>query len=157
MLTNLIRNTTSKLAPRITSYNALRNTNKLLFSSDATADKEKIDSIVKSNKVVVFMKGIPDAPKCGFSNAVVQIFRMHGVAYDSHNVLENEAIRQGVKDFTNWPTIPQIFINGEFVGGCDIMLQMHQNGELIEELQKVGIRSALLDSIPKDGEDSKTN
>lgn len=91
------------------------------------------------------MKGVPEAPRCGFSNAVVQIMRMHGVTYDSHNVLDNEEIRQGVKDYTNWPTIPQIFINGEFVGGCDIVLQMHQNGELVEELQKVGIKSALVD------------
>lgn len=104
-----------------------------------------ISKLVKNNKVVVFMKGVPDAPQCGFSNAVVQIFRMHGVTYDSHNVLVNETIRQGVKDFTNWPTIPQIFIDGEFVGGCDIVLQMHQNGELVEELKKVGITSALLE------------
>lgn len=114
-----------------------------LFSAEAP--KEKIGQLVKANKVVVFMKGVPDAPKCGFSNAVVQILRMHGVSYDSHNVLENEEIRQGVKDFSDWPTIPQIFINGEFVGGCDIMLQLHQNGELIEELKKVGIVSALLE------------
>lgn len=71
--------------------------------------------------------------------------RMHGVNYDSHNVLDNEGVRQAIKDYTNWPTIPQIFINGEFVGGCDIMLQMHQNGELVEELKKVGITSALVD------------
>lgn len=116
-----------------------------LFCSNATvASKEDIDKLLKNNKIVVFMKGVPDAPKCGFSNAVVQILRMHSVPYDSHNVLENDAIRQGIKDYTNWPTIPQVFINGEFVGGCDIMLQMHQNGELIEELKKVGITSALL-------------
>lgn len=115
-----------------------------LFSVDTeSAAKEKITQLVNNNKVVVFMKGVPEAPKCGFSNAVVQIFRMHGVLYDSHNVLENEDVRQGVKDFTNWPTIPQIFIGGEFVGGCDIMLQMHQNGELVDELKKVGIISAL--------------
>lgn len=114
-----------------------------LFSSEAI-NTEQIDKLVKKNKVVVFMKGIPDAPKCGFSNAVVQIMRMHGVEYDSHNVLDSDDIRQGIKDYSDWPTIPQIFIGGEFVGGCDIMLQMHQNGELIEELKKVGITSALL-------------
>ncbi|KAL0829239.1 hypothetical protein ABMA28_004064 [Loxostege sticticalis] len=108
------------------------------------ATKEKIDKIVKNNKVVVFMKGVPDAPRCGFSNAVVQIMRMHAVPYDSHDVLADENIRQGIKDYSNWPTIPQVFINGEFVGGCDIMLQMHQSGELVEELKKVGIKSALL-------------
>lgn len=118
---------------------------KRFCTASPAIDKEKIAQLVKNNKVVVFMKGVPEAPRCGFSNAVVQIMRMHGVTYDSHNVLENEAIRQGIKDYTNWPTIPQIFINGEFVGGCDIMLQMHQNGELVEELKKVGIKSALVE------------
>ncbi|XP_015587283.1 glutaredoxin-related protein 5, mitochondrial [Cephus cinctus] len=106
---------------------------------------DKIGNLVKQNKVVVFMKGVPEAPKCGFSNAVVQIMRMHGVEYDAHDVLQDDDLRQGIKDFTNWPTIPQVFINGEFVGGCDIMLQMHQNGELIKELKKVGIVSSLLE------------
>lgn len=71
---------------------------------------------------------------------------MHGVKYDCYDVLANESIRQGIKDYTNWPTIPQVFIDGEFVGGCDIILQMHQNGELVDELQKVGIKSTLLDT-----------
>uniref|UniRef100_A0A8C4QJM8 Glutaredoxin-related protein 5, mitochondrial n=1 Tax=Eptatretus burgeri TaxID=7764 RepID=A0A8C4QJM8_EPTBU len=94
--------------------------------------------------VVVFMKGIPTQPLCGFSNAVVQILRMHGVEnYTTYNVLEDESLREGIKEFSNWPTIPQVFFNGEFVGGCDILLQMHQNGDLVEELQKVGIMSAL--------------
>ncbi|KAF4523340.1 hypothetical protein B566_EDAN005494 [Ephemera danica] len=114
--------------------------------SFATASKPDIDKLVKNSKVVVFMKGVPEEPRCGFSNAVVQIFRMHGVTYDSHDVLKDETLRQGIKDHSNWPTIPQIFINGEFVGGCDIMLQMHQNGDLIEALEKAGIRSALLDA-----------
>ncbi|KAG6442500.1 uncharacterized monothiol glutaredoxin ycf64-like [Manduca sexta] len=117
--------------------------------------KEKIDSIVKNNKVVVFMKGVPDAPRCGFSNAVVQIMRMHAVPYDSHDVLADENLRQGIKDYSNWPTIPQVFINGEFVGGCDIMLQMHQSGELIEELKKVGIKSALLTAEEAKKEEQK--
>ncbi|XP_051160132.1 glutaredoxin-related protein 5, mitochondrial [Leptopilina boulardi] len=104
----------------------------------------EIENIIKSNKVVVFMKGIPEAPKCGFSNAVVQILRMHGVKYNAHDVLQDEDLRQEIKTFSNWPTIPQVFINGEFVGGCDILLQMHQNGELIEQLKKVGITSELL-------------
>nr|CAH0108857.1 unnamed protein product [Daphnia galeata] len=113
--------------------------------------KDQYEQMVKQNKVVVFMKGVPDQPMCGFSNAVVQIFRMHGVTnYDAHNVLADESIRQGIKEFTNWPTIPQIFIGGEFVGGCDILLQMHKNGELIEELQKVGIQSTLLEQEKKE-------
>ncbi|XP_055613448.1 uncharacterized monothiol glutaredoxin ycf64-like [Uranotaenia lowii] len=120
----------------------------------ASLDSKEIDKLVKNNKVVVFMKGNPDAPRCGFSNAVVQILRMHSVQYDSHDVLSNEALRQGIKDYSNWPTIPQIFINGEFVGGCDIMLQMHQNGELVEELKKVGIKSALV-MADESGENQK--
>ncbi|XP_063828661.1 uncharacterized monothiol glutaredoxin ycf64-like [Ostrinia nubilalis] len=119
------------------------------------ATKEKIDKIVKNNKVVVFMKGVPDAPRCGFSNAVVQIMRMHAVPYDSHDVLSDENLRQGIKDYSSWPTIPQVFINGEFVGGCDIMLQMHQSGELVEELKKVGIKSALLTAAEPKTEEKK--
>uniref|UniRef100_W5MPP1 Glutaredoxin-related protein 5, mitochondrial n=2 Tax=Lepisosteus oculatus TaxID=7918 RepID=W5MPP1_LEPOC len=111
------------------------------------AGNVELGELVKKDKVVVFMKGTPAQPMCGFSNAVVQILRMHGVdEYASYNVLEDQDLRQGVKSFSNWPTIPQVFFNGEFVGGCDILLQMHQNGDLVEELQKLGIRSALLDS-----------
>ncbi|XP_018590597.1 glutaredoxin-related protein 5, mitochondrial [Scleropages formosus] len=113
----------------------------------AVSGEKNLAEIVKKNKVVVFMKGTPAQPMCGFSNAVVQILRMHGVDnYASYNVLEDQELRQGVKAFSNWPTIPQVFFNGEFVGGCDILLQMHQNGDLVEELQKLGIRSALLDA-----------
>ncbi|KAK6621166.1 Glutaredoxin- protein 5, mitochondrial [Polyplax serrata] len=75
---------------------------------------------------------------------------MHGVTYDSHDVLQNENMREGIKKYSSWPTIPQVFINGEFIGGCDIVLQMHQNGELIDELKKVGITSALLEKASKD-------
>ena len=69
---------------------------------------------------------------------------MHDVKFESHNVLADEDIRQGIKEFSNWPTIPQVFFEGEFIGGCDILLQMHQSGELVEELGKIGIKSALL-------------
>ncbi|XP_055641619.1 glutaredoxin-related protein 5, mitochondrial [Toxorhynchites rutilus septentrionalis] len=116
----------------------------------AALDSKELDKIVRNNKVVVFMKGNPEEPRCGFSNAVVQILRMHAVKYDSHDVLASEALRQGIKDYSNWPTIPQVFINGEFVGGCDIMLQMHQNGELIDELKKAGIKSALTNEYSTD-------
>nr|XP_020472647.1 glutaredoxin-related protein 5, mitochondrial [Monopterus albus] len=114
----------------------------------ATADLQGgLGEMVKKDKVVVFMKGTPAQPMCGFSNAVVQILRMHGVDdYAAYNVLDNQDLRQGVKAFSNWPTIPQVYFNGEFVGGCDILLQMHQNGDLVEELKKLGIRSALLDA-----------
>ncbi|XP_004928317.1 uncharacterized protein LOC114240873 [Bombyx mandarina] len=127
------------------SFQAFNTTLKISCRAFSEAGiNDKIEKIVKNNKVVVFMKGVPDAPRCGFSNAVVQIMRMHAVPYESHDVLSDENLRQGIKDYSNWPTIPQVFINGEFVGGCDIMLQMHQSGELIEELKKVGIKSALL-------------
>ncbi|XP_076611893.1 glutaredoxin-related protein 5, mitochondrial [Chaetodon auriga] len=114
----------------------------------AAADGQRdLGEMVKKDKVVVFMKGTPAQPMCGFSNAVVQILRMHGVDdYAAYNVLEDQELRQGVKDFSNWPTIPQVYLNGEFVGGCDILLQMHQNGDLVDELKKLGINSALLNA-----------
>ncbi|XP_060036890.1 glutaredoxin-related protein 5, mitochondrial [Erinaceus europaeus] len=106
----------------------------------------RLEALVKKDKVVVFLKGTPEQPRCGFSNAVVQILRLHGVRdFAAYNVLDDPQLRQGVKDYSNWPTIPQVFLDGEFVGGCDILLQMHQNGDLVEELRKLGIRSALLD------------
>ncbi|XP_043927730.1 glutaredoxin-related protein 5, mitochondrial-like [Protopterus annectens] len=109
--------------------------------------RDHLESLVKKDKVVVFMKGTSDQPICGFSNAVVQILRMHGVeGYAAYNVLEDQDLRQGAKDYSNWPTIPQVYFNGEFVGGCDILLQMHQNGDLVEELKKLGIKSALLEA-----------
>ena len=123
------------------------------FSEQAAGKwtKEALDATVKGSKVVVFMKGVPAQPMCGFSNAVVQILKMHGVEnYANFNVLDDQELRQNIKDYSNWPTIPQIYLGGEFVGGCDIFLQMHQNGELVEELKKIGLRSALLD---KDGKD----
>lgn len=80
---------------------------------------------------------------------------MHGVKYDSHDVLVDEELRKGIKEFTSWPTIPQIFINGEFIGGCDILLEKHQNGELIDDLQKIGIRSALLDQQNNEDQENK--
>lgn len=114
---------------------------------------EQLDAMVKKDKVVVFLKGTPEQPQCGFSNAVVQILRLHGVHdYAAYNVLDDPELRQGIKDYSNWPTIPQVYLNGEFVGGCDILLQMHQNGDLVEELKKLGIRSALID---EKNEDSK--
>jgi len=124
-----------------------------LLSSRMMSDDKKIDfdKMIKDTgkPVVVFMKGTPDAPRCGFSNAVCQILRFHGVNdFGSFNVLADDEIREGIKQHTSWPTIPQVFFNGEFLGGCDIMLDMHKNGELIDELQKVGIRSKLLDEDP---------
>jgi len=98
-----------------------------------------IDQQVKSNDVVLFMKGTPTFPQCGFSGQVVQILDYLGVDYVGVNVLENAEIRQGIKDYTDWPTIPQLFVKGEFVGGCDIVREMFQAGELQSLLGANGI------------------
>ena len=79
-----------------------------------------------------------------FKSELTIVCRMHDVKFESHNVLADEDVRQGIKEFSNWPTIPQVFFEGEFIGGCDILLQMHQSGDLVEELDKIGIKSALL-------------
>lgn len=138
---------TKGLSCRSVVFSRFLSTSRSSWAAAAAAgSKEHIDGLVKGKKLVVFMKGTPDAPKCGFSNAIVQILQIHGVdKFDAHNVLDDENIRQGVKDYSNWPTIPQVFFNGEFVGGCDVMVEMHRNGELIKEFEKIGIRSALLD------------
>ena len=89
-----------------------------------------IDNEVKSNDVLVFMKGTPDFPQCGFSGQVAQIMNYLDVEWKGVNVLADDDLRQGVKDYTNWPTVPQIYVKGEFIGGCDIMREMFETGEL---------------------------
>jgi monothiol glutaredoxin len=89
-----------------------------------------IENEVKANDVLLFMKGTPTFPQCGFSGQVVQILDYVGVEYKGINVLENADVRQGIKDYSNWPTIPQLYVKGEFVGGCDIIREMFQAGEL---------------------------
>ena len=98
-----------------------------------------IDNEVKGNEVVLFMKGTPQFPMCGFSGQVVQILDNLGVAYKGLNVLENEELRQGLKTYSNWPTIPQLYVKGEFVGGCDIIREMFQSGELQSLLRDKGV------------------
>ncbi|RDE10286.1 Grx4 family monothiol glutaredoxin [Pelagibacterium lacus] len=98
-----------------------------------------IDQQVKSSDIFLFMKGTPDFPQCGFSGQVVQILNYLGVDYNSANVLEDENLRQGIKDYSNWPTIPQLYVKGEFLGGCDIVREMFQSGELQTHLQNAGI------------------
>jgi len=100
---------------------------------------EFIDQEVKSNDVVLFMKGTPGFPQCGFSGQVVQILDYLGVDYKGINVLADDDLRQGIKDYSNWPTIPQLYVKGEFVGGCDIIREMFQAGELQDHLQKKGV------------------
>lgn len=95
-----------------------------------SAINEFINGEVKGNDVVVFMKGTPDFPQCGFSGQVVQILNYLGVDYKGVNVLADDDLRQGIKDYTNWPTVPQLYVKGEFVGGCDIVREMFQAGEL---------------------------
>jgi monothiol glutaredoxin len=99
-----------------------------------------IDNEVKSNDVVLFMKGTPQFPMCGFSGQVVQILNYLGVPYKGVNVLEDETVRQGIKDYSNWPTIPQLYVKGEFVGGCDITREMFQAGELQQLFIDKGIQ-----------------
>ena len=100
---------------------------------------DRIKQDIADNSVVLFMKGTPVFPQCGFSAAVVQILDHLGVQYDSANSLEDAELRQGIKDFSNWPTIPQLYVKGEFVGGCDIVREMFQAGELQQALKDKGV------------------
>ena len=102
---------------------------------------QQIDQAVKGADVVLFMKGTPQFPMCGFSGQVVQILDYLGVAYQGVNVLDDENVRQGIKDYANWPTIPQLYVKGEFVGGCDIIREMFQSGELAQHLAEAGVAS----------------
>ena len=101
-----------------------------------------IDNEVKGNDVVLFMKGTPQFPMCGFSGQVVQILDHLGVSYKGLNVLENDELRNGIKSYSNWPTIPQLYVKGEFVGGCDIVREMFQSGELKTLLAEKGVATA---------------
>ena len=92
--------------------------------------KEFIDNELNNNEICLFMKGTPDAPQCGFSMAVSNILKILEVKFKGINVLENEQLRQGIKEFSEWPTIPQLYIKKEFVGGCDIIKEIYENGEL---------------------------
>ncbi|NMG21570.1 Grx4 family monothiol glutaredoxin [Brasilonema bromeliae] len=102
--------------------------------------KERIDNLVKQNKILVFMKGTKLMPQCGFSNNVVQILNTLGVPFQTVNVLDDYEIRQGIKDYSNWPTIPQVYINGEFVGGSDVLIELYQKGEL-QQIVEVALAS----------------
>lgn len=94
-----------------------------------------IETLVRNNKVVLFMKGNPTFPQCGFSAAVVEVLKKHGVPFHHVNVLQDPAVREGIKEYAEWPTIPQLYVGGEFVGGCDIVREMDANGELAQLLQ----------------------
>jgi monothiol glutaredoxin len=101
--------------------------------------QERIQKLISDNPVVLFMKGTPEFPQCGFSGQVVQILDYLGAPVVGVNILEDAEIRQGIKDFANWPTIPQLYVKGEFVGGCDITREMFQSGELQALLTEAGV------------------
>jgi monothiol glutaredoxin len=101
-----------------------------------------IDNEVKSNDVVLFMKGTPEMPMCGFSGRATQILNHIGVPFKGINVLESDELRAGIKQYANWPTIPQLYVKGEFIGGSDIMMEMFQSGELKELLSEKGVAAA---------------
>ena len=98
-----------------------------------------IDNAVKGNDVLLFMKGTPTFPQCGFSSVVVQVLDYLGVEYQAVNVLDDQNVREGIKTYSNWPTIPQLYVKGEFVGGCDIVKEMFEAGELKDYMSEKGI------------------
>jgi len=98
--------------------------------------KDLINNQITDNEVCLFMKGTPDAPQCGFSMAVSNLLKILEVNYKGINVLEDQALRDGIKEFSDWPTIPQVYIKGEFIGGCDIVKEMYENGELKKILEE---------------------
>ncbi|MCX7596085.1 MAG: Grx4 family monothiol glutaredoxin [Fischerella sp.] len=102
--------------------------------------KERIDRLVNTNKILVFMKGTKLMPMCGFSNNVVQILNTLGVPFETVNILDDYELRQGIKEYSNWPTIPQVYINGQFIGGSDIMIELYQKGEL-QQMVEVALAS----------------
>ncbi|WP_414619045.1 Grx4 family monothiol glutaredoxin [Calothrix sp. CCY 0018] len=102
--------------------------------------KEKIDNLLQQNKIMVFMKGSKLMPMCGFSNNVVQIINTLAVPYETFDILEDAEVRQGIKEYSDWPTIPQVYVNGEFVGGSDILIELYQKGEL-QQMVEVAMAS----------------
>ena len=101
--------------------------------------KRRINDLIEKNKVCLFMKGTPDVPQCGFSLAVANVLKHLNVNFKGINVLEDNNIREGIKEFSDWPTIPQLYINKKFIGGCDIVKEMQESGELLELLNRNGI------------------
>ena len=98
--------------------------------------KQKLDGLIQQNKVLLFVKGTKNFPQCGFSNAVINIFKEIGVPFETVNILAEQDVRQGMKEYSSWPTFPQIYVGGEFIGGCDIVREMHEKGELAPIVKK---------------------
>ena len=102
--------------------------------------RAKIDDLIQNHKVMLFMKGTKQFPACGFSNAVVQILKKEGVPFETYNILADPELRQTLKEISSWPTYPQLYVGGKFVGGCDIVTELHQSGELAKELTEAGAK-----------------
>jgi monothiol glutaredoxin len=109
-------------------------------SSEVTEVRARIEDLITHNKVMLFMKGTKQIPACGFSNAVVQILKKEGVPFETYNILSDPELRQGLKEFSSWPTYPQLYVGGKFIGGCDIVTELHQSGELTKELTQAGAK-----------------
>ena len=101
--------------------------------------KEKIENLINQNEVMLFMKGTPEMPQCGFSAAVVGVLNHLGVNYKTSNVLQDQEIREGIKEYSDWPTIPQLYVKNEFIGGCDIVKEMYESGELAKLFESKNI------------------
>jgi monothiol glutaredoxin len=102
--------------------------------------RSRIESLIKGSKVMLFMKGTKQFPACGFSNTVIQILKKESVPFETFNILADGDIRQGLKEYSSWPTFPQLYVDGKFVGGCDIVTELHQSGELTRELAAAGAK-----------------
>lgn len=102
--------------------------------------RTRIETLIKGNKVMLFMKGTKQFPACGFSNAVVQILKKEGVPFETFNILGDPEMRQALKEYSHWPTYPQLYVGGKFVGGCDIVSEMHESGELAQQLRAAGVK-----------------
>ncbi|MGA3121113.1 MAG: Grx4 family monothiol glutaredoxin [Polyangiaceae bacterium] len=99
--------------------------------------RSRIEDLIRNNAVMLFMKGTKQFPACGFSHSVVQILKQQGVPFETFNILSDPGVRQTLKEYSSWPTYPQLYVGGKFIGGCDIVTEMHQNGELAKELAAI--------------------
>ena len=106
----------------------------------STEIRTRIEDLIQRNKVMLFMKGTKAIPACGFSNAVVQILKKEAVPFETFNILSDPEMRQALKEYSSWPTYPQLYVAGKFVGGCDIVTELHQSGELAQELTRAGAK-----------------
>ncbi|KAJ9660422.1 monothiol glutaredoxin grx5 [Neophaeococcomyces mojaviensis] len=139
--TPALRGALSALLPSATASTILPRVSQSLLQTRLLSSevKQAIDKAVASAPVVLFMKGTPETPQCGFSRTSIQILGLQGLdptKFTAFNVLEDEELRSGIKEYSDWPTIPQLYVNKEFVGGCDILMQMHKDGSLAEMLSK---------------------